>query len=166
MVRSLLTTLQKGVSSNYLTWRNFVVQQVCGLFGPIIAAYLVQSKLLGRRGALAIGAALTGAFLFGFTQITTPTQNLGLVCAISVVSNIFYGTLYAYTPEILPTAHRATGSGLAVAANRVMGIFAIVIASYSDVETTAPVFICAALFFLLAVASALLPLEPKGKKSA
>lgn len=143
-----------------------MINKVCGLFGPIIAAYLVQTKLLGRRGALVVGAVLTGIFLFGYTQIKTPTQNLGVVCAISVVSNIFYGTLYAYTPEILPSAHRATGSGLAVAANRIMGVIAIIVASYSDVETTAPLFICAALFFLLALVSALLPFEPRGKKAA
>ena len=143
-----------------------MINKVCGLFGPIIAAYLVQTKLFGRRGALVLGALLTGIFLFGYTQVKTPQQNLGVVCAISVVSNIFYGTLYAYTPEILPSAHRATGSGLAVAANRIMGVIAIVVASYSNVETTAPLFIGAALFFLLAFTSALLPLEPRGKKAA
>lgn len=89
---------QKGVSSNYLTWRNFAINKVCGLFGPIIAAYLVETRLLGRRGTLAVGSLLTMAFLFGYTQVKTPDQNLGLVCAISVVSNIFYSTLYAYTP--------------------------------------------------------------------
>ncbi|KAI9801584.1 MAG: hypothetical protein M1825_003263 [Sarcosagium campestre] len=154
-----------GVSSNYLTWRNFAVNKICGLFGPIIAAYLVQTKFLGRRGTLATGSLLTGIFLFGYTQVKTPQQNLGIVCAISVVSNIFYGTLYAYTPEILPSAHRATGSGLAVGVNRVMGIIAIIVASYSDVTTTAPLFICAALFFLLTLTVLALPFEPRGRKS-
>ena len=68
--------------------------------------------------------------------------------------------------EILPSAHRATGSGLAVGANRVMGIFAIIVASYSDVTSTAPLFICAALFFFLAIWCVLLPFEPRGKKAA
>lgn len=75
-----------GKSSNYLTWRNFAVNKICGLFGPIIAAYLVQTKLLGRRGTLALGSLLTMAFLFGYTQVKTPEQNLGIVCSISVVS--------------------------------------------------------------------------------
>ncbi|KAG8532385.1 uncharacterized protein KY384_002870 [Bacidia gigantensis] len=77
---------QAGKSSNYITWRNFAVNQVCGLFGPIIAAWLVQQRFVGRKGTLAIGALLTMAFLFGYTQVTISEQNLGLVCAISVVS--------------------------------------------------------------------------------
>ena len=77
---------QAGKSSNYLTWRNFAINKACGLFGPIIAAYLVETKLLGRRGTLAVGSLLTMAFLFGYTQVKTPEQNLGVVCSISVVS--------------------------------------------------------------------------------
>ncbi|KAI9795937.1 MAG: hypothetical protein M1833_006585 [Piccolia ochrophora] len=155
-----------GQSSNYLTWRNFAVAKVCGLFGPAIAAYLVETRLLGRRGTLAVGSLLTMIFLFGYTQVKTPGQNLGIVCSISVVSNIFYSTLYAYTPEILPSAHRATGSGLAVGVNRVMGIVAILVASYSDVTTTAPIYICASLFLVLTIATLVLPFEPRGKKAA
>lgn len=40
----------------------------------------------------------------------------------------------AYTPEVLPSAHRGTGNGLAVSANRVMGIISAVIATVSDVS--------------------------------
>lgn len=28
------------------------------------------------------------------------------------LQNIYYGTLYAYTPEVLPSAHRGTGNGI------------------------------------------------------
>ena len=77
---------KENKSSNYLTWRNYAINKACGLFGPLIAAYLVQTRLLGRKGTLATGSLLTMAFLFGYTQVTTPEQNLGLVCSISVVS--------------------------------------------------------------------------------
>lgn len=42
-------------------------------------------------------------------------------------------TLYAYTPEVLPSAHRGTGNGLAVSGNRIMGILSAVIATVADV---------------------------------
>lgn len=43
--------------------------------------------------------------------------------------NIYYGTLYAYTPEVLPSAHRGTGNGIAIGFNRIMGIMSAVIAT-------------------------------------
>lgn len=61
------------------------------------------------------------AFFFGYTGVKTDAQNLGFACAISVTINIYYVTLYAYTVEVLPSAHRGTGNGIAVALNRLMG---------------------------------------------
>ena len=60
--------------------------------------------------------------------------------------NIYYGTLYAYTPEVLPSAHRATGNGIAVACNRVMGLVSAFVATYANTATSAPIYICAAMF--------------------
>jgi len=154
-----------GDNSNYTTWRDYAINQVAGLVGPIIAAILVESKFFGRRGTLAVGAAITMVLQFGYTQITTPAQNLGVSAAISAASNIYYGTIYAYTPEILPSAHRATGYGICVVLNRVGGILGVLVGSYANVETTAPLFVCAALFGLLVVLSLLLPFESRGKRS-
>lgn len=75
-----------GDDSNYTTWRDYAINQVAGLVGPIIAAILVESKFFGRRGTLAIGAAITMVLQFGYTQITTPAQNLGVSAAISAAS--------------------------------------------------------------------------------
>lgn len=44
--------------------------------------------------------------------------------------NIYYGCLYAYTPEVLPSAHRGTGNGISIGLNRIMGILSAVIATY------------------------------------
>ncbi|KAL4882093.1 major facilitator superfamily domain-containing protein [Aspergillus karnatakaensis] len=154
-----------GDNSNYTTWRNYAINQVAGLGGPIIAALLVELRLIGRRRTLAIGAAITTALQFRYTQITTPAQNLGVSAAISAASNIYYGTIYAYTPEILPSAHRATGYGLCVVMNRVGGIVGVLVGSYANVQTTVPLFICAGLYAALIVTSLLLPFESRGKRS-
>ncbi|KAF2797114.1 MFS general substrate transporter [Melanomma pulvis-pyrius CBS 109.77] len=154
-----------GPPSNYTTWRNYAINKIAGLFGPIIAGVLVETKLFGRRGTLAIGALITMILQFGYTQIKTPAQNVGVSAAITAASNIYYGTIYAYTPEILPSAHRATGYGLCVVLNRIGGISGVLIGSYSNVETTAPLFVCASLFGLLVVLSLLLPFETRGKRS-
>jgi hypothetical protein len=49
------------------------------------------------------------AFFFAYTAVRTSAENLGFTCAIYFFINIYYGCLYAYTPEVLPSAHRATG---------------------------------------------------------
>ncbi|KAJ9633880.1 hypothetical protein H2204_006666 [Knufia peltigerae] len=154
-----------GSNSNYTVWRNYALNQLSGLFGPLIAAALVETRYFGRRGTLAVGAAITTALQFGYTQIKTPAQNVGVSCAISAASNIYYGTIYAYTPEILPAAHRATGYAICVVLNRVGGIVGVLVGSYANVETTAPLFICGALFGLLVVLSLLLPFETRGRRT-
>ncbi len=105
------------------------------------------------------------AFFFAYTQVRTAAQNLGFNCAISFCLNIYYGCLYAYTPEVLPSAHRATGNGVAVACNRIMGILSAVIATVANTATSVPIFICAGLYIVMAIVSAMFPFEPYGRRS-
>jgi hypothetical protein len=106
------------------------------------------------------------AFFFAYTQIKNQPSNIGISCAISFSLNIYYSTLYAYTPEVMPSAHRATGNGVAVACNRVMGILSAVIATVADTSSSAPMFICAVLYIAMAIIAILFPLEPFGKRSS
>jgi hypothetical protein len=89
------------------------------------------------------------AFFFAYTAVKTANKNLGIECAIGFSINIYYGTLYAYTPEVLPSAHQATGNGIAVACNRVMGILSAVIATVANPSTPVPVCLCAALYIAM-----------------
>lgn len=89
---------------------------------------------LGRKYTMVIGALVTMIFFFCFTQVRSSAQTLGFNCAISFCLNIYYGTLYAYTPEVLPSAHRGTGNGIAIGLNRIMGILSAVIATVADVS--------------------------------
>ena len=73
-----------GDNSNFTVWRNYAITHVAGLSAPIIATLLVETKYLGRRGTLCFGALATMALQFGYTQITTPAQNLAFAAAISV----------------------------------------------------------------------------------
>ncbi|WVW86733.1 hypothetical protein I302_108787 [Kwoniella bestiolae CBS 10118] len=152
----------EGPPSNYITWRNYTLNQFCGLLGPLLAWPLLNTPYIGRRGTLAIGALLSMAFLFGFTQVKNGTQNLAISCLITAVENIFYGGLYGITPELLPTGSRTTGYGIAVAINRVCNVIANIIGTYANVLTTAPLFVSAGLFAGLVVVALLLPLDPAG----
>lgn len=152
--------------STYDTWRNYALVNIVSIFGPMLAGGLCNLRLLGRRYTMVLGALLTCAFFFAYTAVRTAAQNVGFSCAISFFLNIYYGVLYAYTPEVLPSAHRATGNGVAVACNRMMGIVSAGVATGSNTATSAPIYVCAALFVGMAGVSAVFPFEPFGRRSS
>lgn len=145
-----------------------MLSSIAGIFGPVFAGFMCNFKVLGRKYTMAIGAMITMALFFGYAAVKTPAQNVGLSCAISFSLNIYYGTckssctcaslspysqntpsVYAYTPEVLPSAHRATGNGIAVAFNRVMGLVSSFVAAYGNTSTSVPIFVCAALYIVM-----------------
>ena len=90
-----------GEPSAYITWRNYAINNTCSIFGPVLAGFMCHSPWFwGRRGTMIIGAMITMVFFFCYTQVRTAAQNVGFTCAISFCLNIYYGTLYAYTPEV------------------------------------------------------------------
>lgn len=150
----------------FVQWRDYALTNVSSIFGPMLAAWLCNQPALGRRYTMVIGALITCAFFFAYTAVRSEAQDAGFSCAIGFCINIYYGTLYAYTPEVLPSAHRATGNGVAVACNRVMGIMSSIIATFANTQTSAPIYVCAALFVAMAGVSALFPFEPFGRRSS
>lgn len=152
--------------TTYETWRNYALVNISGIFGPMLAGWMCNLKVLGRKYTMVIGALATMVFFFAYTAVRSEAQNVAFSCVIGFCLNIYYGTLYAYTPEVLPSAHRATGNGIAVACNRVMGILSAVIATFADTSTPVPIYLCAALFVAMAAVSALFPFEPFGKRSS
>jgi hypothetical protein len=113
-----------------------------------------------------IGALVTAVFFFAYTTVHTAPHNVGFSCAISFCLNVYYGTLFAYTPEVLPSAHRATGNGIAVACNRIMGVMSAIIAVEADTATAAPIYICGGLLVALGLVAAVFPFEPYGRRSS
>lgn len=105
------------------------------------------------------------AFFFGYTAVRSDAQNLGFACAISVTINTYYATLYAYTVEVLPSAHRATGNGIAVALNRLMGTCSALIGAFTSTASSVPIYVCAVLLGIAGIIAALFPIESRGRKS-
>lgn len=123
-----------GENSQYITWRNYAINNTCSILGPVLAGFMCRSPWFwGRRGTMIIGALVTMIFFFCYTQVRTQSQNVGFTCTISFCLNIYYGTLYAYTPEVFPSGHRGTGNGVAIGLNRIMGIVSAVVGEAADV---------------------------------
>ncbi|KAL4903999.1 hypothetical protein BDW74DRAFT_31446 [Aspergillus multicolor] len=156
-----------GEDSPYITWRNYAITNMCGIFGPILAGFMCRLRWCwGRRGTMIFGALITMVFFFCYTQVRTAAQNVAFTCIINFCLNIYYGTLYAYTPEVLPSAHRGTGNGIAIGFNRIMGIVSAVVGREADTTTSVPLYICAALYIVMAIIAGLFPFEPLGRRSS
>lgn len=154
-----------GDGSTYITYRNSLIIAVLGVPGCLLGGVLVELRLFGRKGTLALAAMLTGVFLFASTTAETSDALLGWNCAYNFMSNIMYAVLYAYTPEIFPTKDRGTGNAITASANRVFGIMAPIIAMFADLTTSAPVYVSGALFIAAGALVLILPFESRGKAS-
>ncbi|CAN6650344.1 hypothetical protein TRVA0_024S01244 [Trichomonascus vanleenenianus] len=150
--------------STDITYRNTLIIAAIGVPGALLAGVLVELRI-GRKGAIALSTILTGVFLFGSTTAKTSDALLGWNCMFSFFSNIMYGVLYAYTPEIFPARVRGTAVGLAASANRVLGVFAPIIAKFANLTTSVPIFVSGAMFLAAGVVVLLFPYEPRGKAS-
>lgn len=88
--------------------------------GYFTAAYLIER--FGRKFVLVVYLLLTAAsaIWFGMSQ-----SAMSLICAgicLSFFNLGAWGAMYAYTPELYPTAVRSTGVGFAASFGRVGGV--------------------------------------------
>ncbi|PSO09703.1 MULTISPECIES: MFS transporter [unclassified Sphingobium] len=98
-------------------------------FGFTIAIYGAQvpgyfsaawaNDRIGRRNVIAIYLGLGALGALFLSQVQTPTGLLWASVMLSFALNGVYAGLYSYTPELFPTAVRATAQGIATAASRV-----------------------------------------------
>ncbi|MDK3258274.1 MFS transporter [Blastococcus capsensis] len=117
--------------------------------GYAVAAYLIEKW--GRRPTLAtflVGSAV-GAGMFAAADADTAVLATGMV--LSFFNLGAWGALYAVTPEIYPTALRATGAGAAAGFGRLASIAApLCVPLLVDAGGTGLVFGTFAAFFVLA----------------
>ncbi|CAI7663566.1 unnamed protein product [Penicillium pancosmium] len=154
-----------GDGSVYITYRNSLINSTMGIPGCLLGGLLVELPNFGRKGALSVSTALTGAFLLASTTATTSNALLGWNCAFTFMSSLMYAVLYAYTPEIFLTKDRGTGNALTASANRIFGIMAPIIAMFANLQTAAPVYVSGALFIAAGILVVFMPYESRGKAS-
>jgi putative MFS transporter len=130
--------------------------------GYAAAAYLIERW--GRRPTLAlflIGSAV-GAGLFSAADGDTAVLVTGMV--LSFFNLGAWGALYAVTPEVYPTALRATGAGAAAGFGRIASILApLCVPPLLELGGSGLVFGTFAAFFVIAAAAALGLPERRGR---
>lgn len=73
----------------------------------------------------------------------------------------FVLTVRRYTPEVMPDKYRAIGCGLTLASGRVASLTSPFIATWGDVSSSVPIFVCCGLFVAIGIVSLILPFEPQ-----
>ncbi|GGN02488.1 MFS transporter [Thermus composti] len=90
--------------------------------GYLTAAFLVERW--GRRPVLVGFLALSAFSAWLLSRAASPLEVLLLGALLSFFNLGAWGAVYAYTPELFPTALRGSGAGLVAAVGRVGGILA------------------------------------------
>jgi MFS family permease len=146
-------------------YRDNLISNVSSIGGPMIAGLLLYYfPILGRRGVLCIGGLSTMAFLFGFTQVKTRSQMVAMTSCVYVTLYIYYGVIYAYTPEVMPSVARATGNALCLLCTRVATVIVPIIAYFANTSTAVPIWVCGACVGLIGLIALLLPFEPSKQR--
>jgi uncharacterized membrane protein (DUF485 family) len=149
----------------YGVYRDNIISNVVSISGPMLAGGMLYFfPILGRRGVMAIGGLTTMAFFFGYTAVSTRAQNVALSSISFATIYIYFSVLYAYTPEVLPSAARATGNALCIAVTRVAGCMVAIIGWYSNTSSALPLWICGALVGIIGLMALFFPYEPSKQK--
>ncbi|KAH8702349.1 major facilitator superfamily domain-containing protein [Talaromyces proteolyticus] len=149
-----------GDGSNYQTYRDWAISSVVGIFGPVLSAYLVRVPFLGHRWSLTITGCICAVFAGAFTSVKTEGQNIGFSCMINFWLNALYAIIYAYTPTVFKTEHRAIACGLLLACGRLTSLSSPFIATYVDVTSPVPLWISCAFYVAIGIIALALPFEP------
>lgn len=131
--------------------------------GYALAAFLIEKW--GRRATLSsfLLVSAIAAVFFGQADSVATILTWGMV--LSAFNLGAWGALYAVTPEIYPTALRATGAGSAAAFGRLAAIIApLSVPVLLELGGITLVFIVIGFFFLMAAATALLLPEWTGRE--
>jgi hypothetical protein len=78
-----------GETSQSVYWRNYAIANVVSIPGPILAGWMCSTRL-GRKYTMVIGALITMAFFFAYTQVRNNAENLAFSCLIGFFLNVYY----------------------------------------------------------------------------
>jgi putative MFS transporter len=98
----------------------FFLSTIAQIPGYFSAAWLVERW--GRKPTLIAYLLGTAAAAFLFGNAGTGTDAFAYAALLSFFNLGAWGVVYAYSPELYPTAVRATGAGVAAAVGRIGGI--------------------------------------------
>ncbi|KAF5644097.1 synaptic vesicle transporter SV2 [Fusarium sp. NRRL 52700] len=150
-----------GETSNYITYRDWTVSSIVGIFGPLLSTILVSSRFFKSKRSMLLTGIICAAFSGAFTSARTAAENLAFSCMINFSLNALYAIVYSYTPQVLQVQNRGMGMGLLMAVGRMASLSAPFIATFADVTTSAPIWVACACFLAIGLIAMLLPADTR-----
>lgn len=148
-----------------LVYRTTLLLALAQLPGYLLAAYLVEK--VGRRGTLTGFLAVSAVAAYLFLGASTPAMVLGTSMLLSAALLGAWGSLYAYTPELFPTAIRTTGMGFVSGVARLASVLSPSVgALLLTGQLTVALTLFAACFAVAAACAWGIGIETKGKTLA
>ena len=139
-----------------------LIMTLAQLPGYAVSAYLIERW--GRRPTLAVFLAGSAGASVLFAMAGSREAILVAGCLLSFFNLGAWGAVYAATPEVYPTAVRATGAGWAAGFGRIASIVApLAVPPLLAAGGSAAVFGTFAAFFGVAIVGALLLPEWRGR---
>ncbi|KAH6884854.1 putative sugar transporter [Thelonectria olida] len=154
-----------GESSNYITYRDWTISSIVGIFGPFVSMYMVSSRFFKSKLSMLITGAICAAFSGAFTAVRTPAQNLAFSSMVGFWLNALYAIIYSYTPQALSVHNRGLGNGLLMAVGRLASLSAPFIATFADVTTSAPIWVSCGCYVAIGLVAMVLPVDTASFKS-
>lgn len=105
-----------------------LLMTIAQLPGYFTAAYLIEK--FGRKFVLVIYLIFTAVSALWFGNADTAGSLLAAGACLSFFNLGAWGAMYAYTPELYPTAVRGTGVGLAASIGRIGGVIGPYLVGY------------------------------------
>ncbi|TPX31437.1 hypothetical protein SmJEL517_g05238 [Synchytrium microbalum] len=141
------------------------VVSIAGVPASFAGMWLIETSL-GRRGTMVLSAIGTviSFVLFNFSR--SQASLLGFSCLSTFFSNMIYGVLFTYTPEVFASSYRATACGIASALGRITGALApLMSGAFLSIWSDLPLYFAAGLIGVAGLCMALLPIETRGRPS-
>ncbi|KAJ5719967.1 hypothetical protein N7493_006845 [Penicillium malachiteum] len=147
-----------SVNTPYL-YSRYVYIAICAIPGPLVAAFLMEVKGIGRKFTGAGIAVLIGVFMLISSVSKSRNALLGFECILSFLHAASLATLTLYTVEVFPTPTRGFALGFMGFFWGLFGMIACIITTFdSDVVSGGgPVWFCGAIWIIMAGAWVTLP---------
>ncbi|KAJ5708546.1 hypothetical protein N7488_008347 [Penicillium malachiteum] len=147
-----------SVNTPYL-YSRYMYIAICAIPGPLVAAFLMEIKGVGRKFTGAGIAVLIGVFMLISSVSKSRNALLGFECILSFLHAASLATLTLYTVEVFPTPTRGFSLGFMGFFWGLFGMIACIITTFNSdvVSGGGPVWFCGAIWIIMAGAWVTLP---------
>ncbi|KFA61530.1 hypothetical protein S40285_09618 [Stachybotrys chlorohalonatus IBT 40285] len=121
--------------------------------------YMVFTRWLRSRWSILILTTICAAFSGAYMSVRSEAENLAFPSMINLWLNGMYAVVYSYTPLAVDAESRGVATGAPMALGRMASLGAPFIATFSDVITSAPLWVAYAAFIDIGLAALASPID-------